>query len=242
MSKDGPISPLFTPLALQGNTTLAALADAGVSDEMAAALEHAPSGDCVAWGIPFTIGDVLLLAEQAVSVALEPTEAQWLVFMHTSDLRKPEPGAPMRGQGQLAEHAADYIVLYADGTEERAKVCRRHQFGAFQRRWGENCFQAVTHHKPRPVRASHEQTSPAWGWSQMRATAADGGPWVNWLWAWENPHPDKTIVGVRFEPVSGPIVVSALAAGNASSVPLRWQSRRKAVFTLPPGETFQPEL
>jgi hypothetical protein len=246
-TQDGPVSPLFAPLALKGNTTLSGLADAGVSDEMSAALEHAPSGDCVAWGIPFEIGDVVLLADQPVSVELDPTLTQWLVFMHTSDLRQVEAGpgglfAPMRGEGQLAEHAADYVMLYADGTQERTPIRRRHQLGAFQRRWGENCFESVAHCKPQPRRASHEQLIPGWGWSQTRATAADSGPWVNWLWAWENPHPDKAIVGIRFEPVSGVVVVSALSAGNASSLPLRWRARRKAVLTLPQGETFNPEL
>jgi hypothetical protein len=67
-------------------------------------------------------------------------------------------------------------------------------------------------------------------------------PWVNWLWAWQNPHPDKTIVAVRFEPVSGVVIVSALAAGDASSQPLRWRTRRKACLTLSPDEEFQPAL
>jgi hypothetical protein len=214
---------------------------------MVAALEHAPRGECVAWGLPFEIGDVVLLAGQSVSVALEPTTAQWLVFMHTSDLRLVEPGpggffSPMRGQGQLAEHAADYVVIYADGTEARAPVRRRHQLGAFQRRWGENCFQSVAHRKPQPRRASHEQPGPGWGSGQTRVMAADSGEWINWLWAWENPHPDKIIVGLRFEPVSGTVVVSALAAGGACSTPLRWQARQKAVLTLPQDEAFDPTL
>ena len=31
--------------------------------------------------------------------------------------------------------------------------------------------------------------------------SGDGGEWVDWLWAWENPHPEKNIAGFRFEPV-----------------------------------------
>jgi hypothetical protein len=214
---------------------------------MADALEHAPSGACVAWGIPFEIGDVIILQEKAVVVDLVPTQAQWLVFMHTSDTRPVEPGpggfiSPMRGRGQLAEHAADYVMLYADGTEQHARIRRRHQLGAFQRAWGENCFEAVAHQKPHPIRAAHEQLGPAWGRTQTRASAADGGPWVNWLWAWENPRPDEEIIGVRFEPKSGLIIVSAISAGSASSQPLRWQSRRKACLTLPQGEDFLPDL
>ena len=42
----------------------------------------------------------------------------------------------MRGRGQLAEHAADYVIRYADGSEVRAAIRRRHQIGAFERRLG----------------------------------------------------------------------------------------------------------
>ncbi len=244
---DGPSSPRFVPLPFKGNVAFAGLPGAGISEEMAAALEHAPAGSCVAWGIPFEINEVALIKDQAVCVEFNPTAAQWLVFMHTSDLRPAESGpggfiSPMRGQGQLAEHAADYVILYADGMAERVAIRRRYQIGAFQRRWGENCFEAVAHCKPHPVRAHHEQTAGGWGWSQTRVNVADSGPWVNWLWAWQNPHPDKAIVGVRFEPKSGVVVVSAISAGNASSLPLRWRTRRKVILTLPPDEPFRPEL
>jgi hypothetical protein len=253
--RDGPSSPLFTPVPFKDNVALSQLADAGLSDEMSDALENAPKGACVAWGIPFEIGDVAVLKDQDVSVELEPTQAQWLVFMHTSDMRPVVPGpggfiSPTRGRGQLAEHAADYVMLYADGREERASIRRRHQLGAFQRGWGENCFEAVAHHKPLPQRAAHEQLNPDWGGTQTRASAADSGPWVNWIWAWKNPRPDEAIVGVRFEPISGIVVVSALSAGRTSSAsyaeltttPLRWRPRRKACLTLAQGEEFLPDL
>ncbi len=244
---DGPSTSRFVPLAFRGNMPIADLADAGISPEMAAALEHVPSGAGVAWGIPFEIGDVVVAANAPVALELPPTTARWLVFMHTSDVRPVEPGpggfiSPMRGIGQLGEHAADYIISYADGAEVRAPVRRRHQIGAFQRIWGENCFEAVTHHKPYPMRAHHEQTQPIWGVSQTRARAGDGGLWMNWLWAWENPRPDVPVIGLRFEPVSGTVIVSAVSAGDASSLPLRWQPRRKALLVLSGEETFNPEL
>jgi hypothetical protein len=47
---------------------------------------------------------------------------------------------------------------------------------------------------------------------------------------------------VRFEPVAGRIVVSAISAGEASAHPLRWRTRRKACLTLPGGEDFVPAL
>ena len=151
---------------------------------MTSTLEHAPAGECAAWGIPFTIGTMLVIKDQTVSVQFEPTVAEWFVFMHTSDRRSVEFGpdgffSPMRGEGQLAEHAADYVMLYENDAEERVAIRQRHQIGAFQRRWGENCFEAVAHRKPRPTRAPHEQLNPAWGWLQTRVNVADEGPWVN---------------------------------------------------------------
>jgi hypothetical protein len=245
--KDGPVSALFTPLHFEGNTTLSQVAGAGVSEEMAKAVEHAPSGECVGWGIPFVIDDLVLVKDEVISVQFAPVLARWLVFMHTSDQRVADMEqflSPMRGQGQLGEHAADYVMLYDDGAQERALIRRRSRVGMFQRRWGENCFEAVAHHKPHPLRAAHEQSSAGWIWglTQMRGTAADDGPWIDWLWAWENPRPEKALVGVRFEPVSGVIIVMAISAGRVSSHPLRWQTRRKACLTLPEGETFEPDL
>ena len=148
----------------------------------------------------------------------------------------------MHGEGLLAEHAADYVILYEDGSEARVAIRRRRQIGTFQRRWGENCFEAVAHHKPHPRRAGHEQVAASWGWSQTRVVPADDGPWVNWLWAWENPHPEKVIAGFRFEPVAGTVMISAISAGDVVEFPLRWQPRRKARLVLPEGETFRPDL
>ena len=62
--------------------------------------------------------------------------------------------------------------------------------------------------------------------------------WLNWLWAWENPRPRSPVVAVRFEPVSVIVIVSGLSAGKASSHPLRWDTRRKAVLTMTRGRKF----
>jgi len=250
---DGPVSPHFTPLPLAGNANLSALAagtaaaPAGITAAMVAALGHAPVGACTSWGIPFDIGDVVILSGKPVPVAISPIHAPWLVFQHTSDLLPlaPRPDgiiSPMSGTGRLAEHAADYVICYADGTEARVAIRRRRQLGPFDREWGENCFEAVAHHKPHPARTAGEQLQPEWGWTQSRVMPADSGPWVNWLWAWENPHPDRPIVGFRFEPVAGVVVVSAVTAGSVASLPLRWRSRLKARLTLPAGQAFRPDL
>jgi hypothetical protein len=216
---------------------------------MASLVEHAPRGECVAWGIPFRIGSLVCLHERAVACKLPRLRTPWLVFLHTSDVRSIEPNAdgfitPMRGAGRLGEHAADYVIVYSDGHEERLAIRRRFQIGAFVRGWGENCFEAVPDGKP-PALPAHPQDSnlnAAWGYMQTRAAADDLRPWLNWLWAWENPHPRKPIVALRFEPVCGPVVIAGISAGTASSHPLRWERRRKAVLTLPRGVEFDPTV
>ena len=249
---DGPCSPYFTPLPFKGNANLSTLSTSlGISSEMAAAVGDAPSGACVCWGIPFEIDDVVVLTDRPLSIEIGPTQARWLVFLHASDLRPLQPGpggiiSPTRGMGQLAEHAADYVICFADGSEARSAIRRRYQVGIYQRGWmvwfGENCFEGVAQHKPYPLRGAQEQLTPDWGWTQTRVAAADEGPWVNWLWAWENPCPEKAIAGLRFEPATGVVVISAITAGNVGSLPLRWRPRRKACLTLPAGEPFRPDL
>ena len=65
---------------------------------------------------------------------------------------------------------------------------------------------------------------------------------MNWLWAWENPNPRKAVVAVRFEPAAGTLVVSAITAGKVDSLPIRWETRRKAVLTLPKGQPLDETL
>jgi hypothetical protein len=244
---DGPQSPHFTPLILKGNAQFPKIGNCNLSKEMSEALDEALSGSCTAWGIPFQVNEVVILEDKSVRFDLPPTQARWLVFMHTSDIRPlahDEHGftSPMRGEGQLNEQAATYIIRYADGTELAQPIRRRHHIGAFQHRWGERCFQAVASHKPQPTRPPHEQPGDNWGWSQTRVNPADSGEWLNWLYAWENPNPEKDIIGLTLEPVSGVVILSALTAGNISDLPLLWRPRRKVRLVLPPWESFKPEL
>ncbi len=100
--QDGSRSPLFTPIRLDGKFAISELGADGVSNEMMAALEHAPNGECIGWGIPFDIEDVVVIRDNDVSIEMGSITARWLVLMHTSDLRMIENGrgqsiSPMRG-------------------------------------------------------------------------------------------------------------------------------------------------
>lgn len=245
---DGPISPCFSPLPVQGNISLDDLReDARLSEGMRSAAAQAPQGSCVAWGIPFEVEGAVLLIDEPVTLPVGPVQAGWLVFMHTTDLPEMEKNAhgfysPMHGQGKLNEPVADYVIHYEDGDEARLTIRRRYQIGTYTRIWGENCFEAVAAHKPTPLRGGQEQMHQYWGYSQTRVETRDSAPWTCWLCSWQNPHPEKAITAVRFEPLSGPVVLSGISAGTVSEQPLRWRRRRKALLRLPEGMDFRPEL
>jgi hypothetical protein len=217
----------FSPIALKGNTSFEELSNADLSEALRGALTKAPRGSVVSWGIPFRIDRPLLLKNQPVLEQTPGLKAEWLVFQHTTDIKPITMDGsgfirPMRGEGYLAEHIADYVILFADGTEAREAIRRRHQIGMLRKRSGENCFQAVTQDKPFPAQTGILVVQPD-----------RGGGWLNWLWAWQNPHPDTEIVSLRFEPISGAVIISAISAGKASSQPLRWQRRQKAILKMP---------
>jgi len=247
---DGPQSPLFNTISINGNISVSNLTDSIVSNRMTEAASAAPNGNGIAWGIPFTIGSkVLHLKNEVININVAPFSGKWLVFLHTSDqitLPQNDEGLyekPFKGNGHLGEHIANYVIIYTDDNELSLPIKQRFQIGMFQQSWGENSIECVAHHKPMPMHAHHEQAAEAWGWTQTRATPADRGNWINWLWAWENPHPNKIIKAIRFEPMNKTsIILSALSVGNVKSNPLRWQSRQKAIFTLPSGVDFDPKI
>jgi len=247
--KDGPASALFAPIVLPGNTRLPELATAALSAELRAHLASAPSGDCVGWGVPFSVGKVVLADSEPVELAWTPVTAPWLVFMHTADIVSPErnsdgfPTSP-RGDHRLGEILAEYLLKYEDGTETRVSIRRQYQVGMVRQPWGIPCFEAVAHRKPCPTRTLSEQPREGigWGGSQTLVVQPDLLPWTNWLWAWCNPAPQKPVTGLRIEPKAGPIILSAVTAGRVSSVPFRWGTRHKAIMRLPENEKFEAKL
>ncbi len=253
---DGPRSPLFEALPIQGNAGRGVLARIARSGQMEESVRHVPSGRCVSWGIPFEVGRPIVAENAPVETPL-PSKAPWLIFMHTTGLKDFAPDEhgitrPAKGAGFLGEPVADYVLQYADGSEVRHTLRRRHEIGMFCRPWGELCFESVSHHKPQPLRPLTEQprqglpwdseTNHAWGPTQTRAMAVDLMPWVNWIWAWENPHPRKALQALRIEPRDGALILFGVTAGRVHSIPYRWEARRKAVLRLPKDETLDAEL
>jgi hypothetical protein len=247
MQSDGPATALFQPLRLKAPHKLPAIHEPDISREMQDAFPFAPRGECVCHGIPFHVERVAALTGKPREIGIPPTVARWLIFLHCSDLRPLQANAhgffsPTHGEGILGELAYTCTVRYADGMEASVPMFRRRQIGCFTRRWGENCFEAVAHRKPHPLRASHEQLRQGWGNTQTRVDAADFPRFCAWLYAWENLRPAEKIVSLLCTPAEGASVLLGVSAGSTSSNPLRWERRRKALVTLEDAARFSLQL
>ncbi len=242
-SIDGPSTNQFMPLALADGMPPA---EAAERLQPGAPLGRVPEGACVGWGIPFDLSSAIVLEVNAIEIPAA-VRAGWLVFAHTAAIPTAERdahGLPLTkdGVGQLGTLAATYIIRYADGTEEALPIRLGYELASVSPGWGQGAFEAVTLHKPFPMRAHHEQPHVSWGFSQFRVTTADYSPWVTYLSAWRNPHPEREIAGIRLEPGAATVLLAGISAGEASSHPTRWETRRKALLRLPAGTAFDPAL
>ena len=85
--------------------------------------------------------------------------------------------------------------------------------------------------------------SAEWGTTQTRVEMNDRGTWINWLWAWENKHPEKPIKALRIDPLTTiPFIIFGISVGDVSSNPLRWESRQKAIISLRGEILLNPKL
>ena len=121
---DGPVSSLFAPVALRGNASLPGLRKAGVSGHMADRAPFAPSGGCVARGVPLKIGRVVVVRDRPVTVNVKGFRAKWLVFAHTSDVRPLEwnadelDGADYPAPAGLTAIYIEKAITTKDGVEK----------------------------------------------------------------------------------------------------------------------------
>ena len=251
-----PSSPLCRSIPIGGKHVLADLSNTGVGKTFIAQAKKAIAGEQVCWGIPFTIEKVHVICDEVLQFALPEVKTRWLCFMHTAEnIDSPQSSGVqesflsgtytdhslsdgrtlgLTGAGHLSRVAATYYILYADGSEERYDIRYRHQINTGNPTWGENCFQAVAHGAPYVYPLASELP---WGLKQTIYAGADrdksGDSFMNWICAWENPHPEKAIVGMRIAPGFGAVLLSAMAACETTDTPIRWNSREKFLLSLP---------
>jgi len=204
----------------------------------------------VLWGIPFILGGednsvCLKSGEADIPFENEITAARWLVFLHAAETPQPAAGNDgiyqnFKGVPPISETICEYIIYYSDKSEVSVPVRSRMEINDMQLSWGQGAFLAVPH-----IRATAFQTvtddiyagrtpKMSWGQSQYRTeSAGSGGESFNkWLYAWENPYPDKIISGITVKHHNGNLFLFGITAGNISQHPLRYGRRRKFAFSI----------
>jgi len=236
-------SPLFSPVPFPGNGKLSELAAAGFSADMAERFAKAPVGPQTYRGIPFEVNEVVILGEAPVTVSVVPVRAPWLVFLHAGDeWPLPEnpfgPVSPLPRRFPLGQQLAEYAVTYEDGEEILLPIRSRYEITQGQFGWPGMGIGCVPHNKPAPMQTEGDDLVmfSHWGLRQTRAQYASAIEAAWSLWAWENPHPEKAVIAIRFTPADGKVVIGAISAGQVTEHPLRWRTRRKAVLALPEGQ------
>jgi len=245
---NGP--PLFEtiPMAAAYNRVIGALDDAEVSPKLALINNwrgHLLAGEQNLLGVPFAFGggeggDILLLKDEPVSLELKrPLACGFLVFVHAADFFPRDADADgfiknMRGDPILGDKCAEYRLTYSDGAQASAEIKRRVQINEFKTEWGEYGLECWPHTKPVSFKENSELFAEGsdqtnfWGRSQTRAEARYyHSELSHWLYAYENPFPEKEIARIDFLPAGKNVFVFGVTAAFTKQNPLRWDSERR---------------
>jgi len=254
---DSKPSPEFTPVSLGSvyNRNGASFSGDELTNERWAGRDLALTGENVIRGIPFHLGsaeenNVLFLKDDAVALNFnEPVNCRYLVIIHTASVKRDTPDEdgitrPARGHTILGDKAADYQLLYEDASAEPVAIRRRFAIGEWSKDWGDECFEAVSLAKHVALPTISERMSagqppgPFFGNSQTRVSkdpAEHQVPVRYWVYAMENKRPDQPVMGIKFTPSDGAVLILGLTVTNLEQNPLRWGRRQKALITLPAG-------
>ena len=139
--------------------------------------------------------------------------------------------------GPLGIDVAEYVFRYADGSEERAVIRERFEIAALP---GKSDIPGVP---GEPFLAVPEQDAELyprfegpWDETGRRQTEA-ARPFAKsyYLWAWENPHPEKIIESMGLASKGPRFLVAAVTLGHVDEHPFAREARRpvKVVLTDP---------
>ncbi|MCQ6559366.1 CehA/McbA family metallohydrolase [Paenibacillus mendelii] len=260
MNSMTPHDHRFVPLPIQAayNWTIASLGHGDCSDAVLTHKDKLLTGRQELWGVPFMLGpqdganNVILLKDQEVELILpQPLHDRQLLFVHAADFKESftSPDGiinPMMGTPRLGETVCEYVLHYSDGTEAAFPIRRRYQISEFQLKWGENSFESFPHIKPRTMVTNSDvlhKEAPAipWGQSQLRTTFPGFGSGMHhWLYALNNPHPDKELIRLVMRPADGTAFIFGITRTSLATNPFRWDARRKARYVSAPGFVPQP--
>jgi len=209
-------------------------------------LKTLPAGQQTFWGVPFALGAREEHAQRWLLLDREPhtveiaARARYLVVAHfcnnSHDPADPShpPDTPAGLLPRPGEHLADYVLVYADGSEHRQPIRRRFEVNEAALIWGQRAFAARPHQEDVPLNFRGPYPAGAWGWYQTGVGQASNEPASYWLYALENPAPDRVVRAIRLEPTGADrLAVAAITLYEGEEHPLRRHRLESVRVTLP---------
>lgn len=222
--------------------------------DLLARLDLLPAGEQSLWGIPFVLAPMNgarwleLFAPSSVTIPVTD-QATYLVVTHFCNAsvdaatRQYWPGIVVGSVTRPGEHLADYVLVYANGSEHRQPIRRRFEINEPLAVWGQRAFAARPHVMDAPVdwRGPHPRNE--WGRAQMAVRQSNlPVPAHLWIYALPNPHPDKSLTALRLEPTGADrLAIAGLTLYHAPVHPLRHSRLAPFRVTLPSNEAALPE-
>ncbi|MCC7352344.1 MAG: CehA/McbA family metallohydrolase [Anaerolineae bacterium] len=218
--------------------------------EVAEALATMPGDAQTFWGIPFLLGPaeggtpcwaILGASASPLTIPLSG-QATYLVCAHFAN----NPPAPKDREGEVAyypqnpgEHLADYVLVYADGSEYRQPVRSRFEINQAMAR--NLPFAARPDSGPEAVdwRGPFQPHGPGvWGRYQTGVRSLPSpSPAHYTIYALPNPHPQKALRALRIEPTGRDrFALAGLTLFHGQENPLRRERLQSLRVTLAEGE------
>jgi hypothetical protein len=149
--------------------------------------------------------------------------ARHVIFAHVLLESRLFEGEPV---GRVIAH---YVFRYEDGEEVRVPIRERFEIASAPTPWGSQPFLAYPDMKDRLM----PRAEGRWDSMGLRQTEALAGhPRSYYLWAWQNPHPEKPIQAIRIEPGDRKFLIAAITLGQAEEYPFVRTGRVPVKITL----------
>lgn len=211
-------------------------------------LVELPYGQQVFWGIPFLLGSNkdrcwIMLDRNRGNITIPINgQASFILIAHLCDAshditgKKAQPVDYEVGTiTEPGELLANYFLVYTDGTEYCQAIRRRFEIGEAFTSWGQWPFVAWPHieDEPRDWRGPYPATQ--WGWYQTSiGKKTRTGPLQYWIYALENPHPDRGLSSLCLVPSGlNKLVVAGITLYHGQEHPLRYHRLETLKITLP---------
>ncbi|MCS6862464.1 MAG: hypothetical protein NZT92_19350, partial [Abditibacteriales bacterium] len=199
-----------------------------------------PIGNQTFHGLPFEIGSdaARCFMGFAVEDGLHPvpisvpigTTARHVIFAHALLESKIDSGE------NIGYVVASYVFRFASGEEIRVPIRERFEIACVPTGWGQLAFLAV----PDMQNRLQPRYEGPWGAAGNRQTEViQAWPRQYFLWAWENPHPERVMESVTIEPADRKFLVAAITLGHVEEHPFVRTGSREVVITLPQAEDAQ---